>query len=140
MMPKLRNLLRAADVAPLSSSMSPAEAQSLIGSCEGKYEYDDSLIEKHGQFQLEFRSGKLVVLNWILGDSGKSGFRVTEGVFDTSTTIGQFLDYCDEMEMPWTIDRALTFDRQLSFRTCESVVVTFDLGQRELQRISVSLA
>jgi hypothetical protein len=138
-MPTLKHFLATGDIRPLALSMSSDEARSAIGSYEGIYVRDDWTIEKHGQFQLQFEHGKLVTLDWMIGDHGDSGFQVTESSLKTTTTLEEFLQYCDEAEMPWVIDERLTFDRQLTIRTCGLVVVFFDLDRRKLQRISVNL-
>lgn len=136
-MPTLRRLLANGDISPLKMSMSSIEAHSVIGPYDGIYECDEIIIEKHGPFQLEFCNGKLSSMKWILANDGHSDFQVTECMLDVATTVETFLDYCDELAIPWTLEQAMTFDRQLAFRTSEEVVVIFDLDRRELQCIVV---
>ncbi len=137
-MPTLKQLLADGAIDPLAWSMTPDEVRLLIGACEGMYDYHGTTTEKHGQFQLTFETARLVRLDWIVGDTGHTRFKVTEGCVKPTTTPSEFLDYCDDAEIPWTIASELSFDRQLGIRTCDAVVAVFDLDQRELQRISIN--
>jgi hypothetical protein len=138
-MTTLKKLLSEGNVSPLAALMSRSDVFDILGPCDGHYEYGISRAEKRGMFQFIFQHERLLKVDWVLGDNGTSAFEVTENCLNTTTTLTDFIRYCDENEVPWRIEQELSFDRQLAIRTCRSVIVIFDLDQRELQRISVTL-
>jgi hypothetical protein len=139
-MPTLKQLISIGETSPLNKAMSRDEVCEVLGDCEGHYDYGDTTTEKRGPFQLVFQAKRLSKVEWFLSDDGTTTYEITDGGLTTTTTVNEFLDYCDREGIPWSIESSLSFDRQLAIRTCKSVFVIFDLDQRELQKVSVELA
>ena len=137
-MPEITNLLMNGSLDPLSFGLSRTEVEFSLGKAEGDYEYEGVHIEKRGPFQLHYEKGQLFSVNWLLSDQGELPIAITGNHPKTTTTLEQFLDFCNEGAIPWTIDQSQSFDRQLAIRTCPNVVAIFDLDFREMQRIIVT--
>ena len=138
-MPTLKQFISTGDTSPLIKAMSRNDVHEILGGCEGHYDYANTTTEKRGPFQLVFEDKRLVKLDWLLGDSGTTNFEIAGDSLTATTSVNEFLDYCNKEGVPWTIEPKLSFDRQLAIRTYRAVVVIFDMDQRELQRVSVNL-
>ncbi len=135
---EIEELLRSRAITPLRFLMTRDEVIVAIGEPQGRYEHGTVLIDKYGPFQVHFENNSLTSVVWLLSHSGEAGSVTTRSFPTSSTTIYEFLEYCDGHHIPWSICQRRTFDRQLAIQTCQGVVAVFDLDFRELQKIVVT--
>jgi hypothetical protein len=137
-MPSLSTLLSTGSLDTISIGNSREMVRLAIGECEGDYEYQGTIVEKRGVTQFTYRGDKLLSVAWNLAESDKPFFgQVDYDRICKTTTPYEFFDYCDAVGISWSIEPALTFDRQLCVRTGEQVVVLFDLDPREIQKVVI---
>jgi len=133
-----QQLLSSGTIDPLTFGMSRDEATLTLGPSDGHYEHERMTVQKYGQVQLQFDNDNLVQLDWLVDSKFESAFRILDVTFSRKTSVADFLQLCDDAGIAWSIEVKLTYDRQLTIRTCGKVVVIFDLDHRELQKVSVT--
>lgn len=130
-------LIANGDIEPLKAGISRTEAQLILGDPDGCLKQGYIVIDKYGDIQIQYNNDKLRHLRWNVAMPFESFFPLTRTTLTQKTTVIEFLEYCDRLEVCWEIDESLTFDRQLTIRTCNAVVVVFDLDRRELSSVIV---
>lgn len=110
----------------------------VLGVPDGQFRFEASEVLKYGDLQLFFESGLLVkiILSFVHPVVIRSNHACVE--ISSKSTVEEFIDVCDALEVSWSINQTLTFDRQLCLSTNARTNVFFDLDRRELSRIQLS--
>ncbi|PQO47921.1 hypothetical protein [Blastopirellula marina] len=135
---QLVDLLQHGDISPLSFGANRQFAAQALGDPEGEYVSGDTVVEKRGPIQLTFSGDQLHIWSWLLLDPTPPPIDFAGQLPTSATSLNLFLDLCDQLAVAWRIEEKLTFNRQLTIRTCDRLLAFFDLDARDLQKIIVS--